>query len=436
MESTAENTNPLERRLDLTIARDALESAIESRLKRIGRTLKLPGFRPGKVPFTMVKQQYGAEARHEALQEALQAAFGEALASQNLHMAGYPRIAPKNGASDTHLEFEAVFEVYPEFPIGDLSSADFERPVLEVGDAEIDRTLEILRRQRVRYEAVERGAAKEDRVVVDFLGKKNGVPFQGGEAHDYPFVLGQNMMLPGFEAAIEGLRAGESKVFEMTFPEDYFAKDMAGQTVTFEITVKQVMAPVLPEIDADFARTLGIADGDVAKMRAEVASNLAREVKKRIESRLKDQVMDALLAAHPIPVPNALVELEIERLIENARRDLEQRGMQVKDFPIKPEWFAEQAKRRVTLGLILAELVRKEKLEARPEQVRTMVEEAAETYENPAEVVNWYYSQPQRLAEVEAMVIEENVVEWALAKARVTDKPVDFDTLMDQKKPA
>lgn len=436
MESTAENTNPLERRLDLSIARDALESAIEARLKRIGRTLKLPGFRPGKVPFAMVRQQYGAEARHEALQEALQAAFGEALASQNLHMAGYPRIAPKDGASDTHLQFEAVFEVYPEFPIGDLSHAEIERPVLEVGAAEIDRTLDILRRQRVRYEAVERGATKEDRVVVDFLGKKDGVPFQGGEAHDYPFVLGQNMMLPAFEAAIEGLRTGESKVFEMTFPEDYFAKDMAGQTVQFEITVKQVMAPVLPEIDADFARTLGIADGDVEKMRAEVASNLAREVKKRIEARLKDQVMDALLAAHPIPVPNALVELEIERLIANARRDLEQRGMQVKDFPIKPEWFAEQAKRRVTLGLILAELVRKEKLEARPEQVRAMIEEAAETYENPAEVVNWYYSQPQRLAEVEAMVIEENVVEWVLAKARVTDKPVDFDTLMDQKKPA
>lgn len=433
METTTQTTNPLERRLDLSVAIDALESAIEQRLKRMGRNMKMPGFRPGKVPFAMVKQQYGAEARHEALTEALNTAFGEAVVGQKLNVAGYPSIEPKASESTTHLEFSAVFEVYPEFALGDLSASSVERPVLEVSDAEVDKTQDILRKQRVRYSATDRAAAKEDRVVIDFLGKKDGEPFQGGQASDYPFVLGQGMMLPEFEAAVEGMKAGESKTFDMTFPADYFAKDLAGQTVQFEITAKQVMAPTLPEVDADFAKTLGIEDGDIAKMRAEIEGNLKREVKKRIEARLKDQVMDALVSANPIPVPNALVEMEVQRLIQNARQDMEQRGMKAKDFPIQPEWFADQAKRRVTLGLILAELVKSEKLQAKPEQVKALVEEAAQTYENPAEVVGWYYAQPQRLSEVEAVVIENNVVEWVLSKAQVTDKTVAFDELMGQK---
>lgn len=433
METTTQTTNPLERRLDLSVAIDALESATEQRLKRMGRNMKMPGFRPGKVPFAMVKQQYGAEARHEALTEALNTAFGEAVVGQKLNVAGYPNIEPKKTESTTHLEFSAVFEVYPEFALGDLSASSVERPVLEVSDAEVDKTLDILRKQRVRYSATDRAAAKEDRVVIDFLGKKDGEPFQGGQASDYPFVLGQGMMLPEFEAAVEGMKAGESKTFDMTFPADYFAKDLAGQTVQFEITAKQVMAPTLPEVDADFAKTLGIEDGDIAKMRAEIEGNLKREVKKRIEARLKDQVMDALVSANPIPVPNALVEMEVQRLIQNARQDMEQRGMKAKDFPIQPEWFADQAKRRVTLGLILAELVKSEKLQAKPEQIKALVEEAAQTYENPAEVVGWYYAQPQRLSEVEAVVIENNVVEWGLSKAQVADKTVAFDELMGQK---
>ncbi len=433
METTTQTTNPLERRLDLSVAIDALESATEQRLKRMGRNMKMPGFRPGKVPFAMVKQQYGAEARHEALTEALNTAFGEAVVGQKLNVAGYPNIEPKKTESTTHLEFSAVFEVYPEFALGDLSASSVERPVLEVSDAEVDKTLDILRKQRVRYSTTDRAAAKEDRVVIDFLGKKDGEPFQGGQASDYPFVLGQGMMLPEFEAAVEGMKAGESKTFDMTFPADYFAKDLAGQTVQFEITAKQVMAPTLPEVDADFAKTLGIEDGDIAKMRAEIEGNLKREVKKRIEARLKDQVMDALVSANPIPVPNALVEMEVQRLIQNARQDMEQRGMKAKDFPIQPEWFADQAKRRVTLGLILAELVKSEKLQAKPEQIKALVEEAAQTYENPAEVVGWYYAQPQRLSEVEAVVIENNVVEWVLSKAQVTDKTVAFDELMGQK---
>ncbi len=432
MEATTAQANELERRIDLAIAIADIEKDMEQRLKRMGKNIKMAGFRPGKVPFSIVKQQYGDQARHEAMAEQLDRVFAESVAAQKLRVAGYPRIEPKTGENAEQMEFTAIFEVYPEFTPGDLSTAEVERPTLEVGDAEIEKTLDILRKQRVRFDNAERAAATGDRVVIDFLGKKDGVPFQGGEAKDYPFVLGQGMMLPDFEKAVEGCNAGESKTFDMSFPEDYFAKDLSGQTVQFEITVKQVQAPRLPDVDADFAKQMGVVDGDVAKMRAEIEANLKREVKKRIEGKLKDQVMEALLKANPISVPAALVDMEVERLMQSARQDMEQRGMKTKDFPIQPEWFTDQAKRRVSLGLILAEVVKTDKLQATPEQVRAMVEESAQSYEQPEEVIRWYYAQPQRLGEVEGVAIENNVVEWVLGKAKVTDKAAVFDELMGQ----
>ncbi|MBW7900184.1 MAG: trigger factor [Rhodocyclaceae bacterium] len=439
MQTNAETTNvqqpapsALERRIDLAVAIADLDKDVDARLKKMGKNVKMPGFRPGKVPASIVRQQYGDQARNEALNAALDRSFGEAVVAQKLRVAGYPRIEPKNSESATHIEFSAVFEVYPEIKLGDMSAAEIERPSLEVGEAEVDKTIEILRKQRIRYEAVDRAAAKDDRVVIDFLGKKDGEPFQGGQAADYPFVLGQGMMLPDFETAVEGLKAGEAKTFDLTFPEDYFSKDLAGQTVQFEITVKKVSGPVLPEVDAELARALGIADGDVAKMREEIAGNLQREVKKRIQGKIKDQVMDAIIKFNPIDVPNALVEMEIHRLMENARRDMEQRGMKVKDIPIQPEWFADQARRRVTLGLVLSELVKEKNLHAKPEQVKAIVEEAAQSYEHPEEVVRWYYAQPQRLQEIEGVAIEDNVVAWAIDNAKVTDKAVAFDELMGQ----
>jgi len=433
MEATTAQANELERRVDLSIAISDVEKEMEQRLKRMGKNMKMSGFRPGKVPFSIVKQQHGNQARHEVLSEELDRVFGETVTAQKMRVAGYPRIEPKVTDSTTHLEFSAIFEVYPEITLGDTSTAEIERPVLEVSDAEIDKTLDILRKQRVSYEDTDRAAAIEDRVVIDFLGKKDGEPFQGGQATDYPFVLGQGMMLPDFEKAVEGAKVGETKIFDLAFPADYHAKDLAGQTVQFEITVKQVQAPKLPEIDAEFAIGMGIADGDIAKMRAEIEANLKREVKRRIESKLKDQVMDVLIKANPISVPTSLVDMEIQRLMQAARQDMEQRGMMNKDFPIQPEWFADQAKRRVTLGLILAELVKTEKLQATPEQVRAMVEETAQSYEQPEEIIRWYYAQPQRLGEVEGVAIESNVVEWVLAKAKVTETVAAFDELMGQK---
>jgi trigger factor len=433
MEATTAQANDLERRVDLSIAISNVEKEMEQRLKRMGKNMKMSGFRPGKVPFSIVKQQHGDQARHEVLSEELDRVFGEAVATQKMRVAGYPRIEPKVTESKTHLEFSAIFEVYPEITLGDTSTAEIERPVLEVSDAEIDKTLDILRKQRVSYVDTDRAAAVEDRVVIDFLGKKDGEPFQGGQATDYPFVLGQGMMLPDFEKAVEGAKVGESKTFDLAFPDDYHAKDLAGQTVQFEITVKQVQAPKLPEIDAEFAIGMGIADGDITKMRSEIEANLKREVKRRIEAKIKDQVMEALIKANPISLPSSLVEMEIQRLMQAARQDMEQRGMKNADFPIQPEWFTEQAKRRVTLGLILAELVKTEKLQATPEQVRAMVEETAQSYEQPEEIIRWYYAQPQRLGEVEGVAIESNVVEWVLSKAKVTDKAAAFDELMGQK---
>ena len=437
MEMNAANTeapapSALERRVDLSLTIAELDKDIDQRLKRLGKNMKMPGFRPGKVPAQIVRQQYGEQARNDALSEALGNMLSAAVASQQLRVAGSPRIEPKSSDSTTHMEFSAVFEVYPEITLSDLVGVEVERPVLEVGATEIDGTLEILRKQRVRYELVDRPAASADRVSIDFVGKKDGEPFPGGQGKDYRFVLGEGKMLSDFENAVIGTRPGEDKSFEMTFPAEYFSKDLAGQSVTFDITVKEVGEPVLPALDADFAKALGIDDGDLVKMRAEIEENLKREVKKRLQARVTGNVMDALLAANPIEVPGALIHKEIERLMQVARQDMEQRGMKVKDLPMQPEWFADQARRRVSLGLILSEIVKLNELQAKPAQVKALVEEASQSYDHPEEVVRWYYAQPERLSDFEGTAIEANVVDWVLARVKVLDKPVAFAELMGQ----
>jgi trigger factor len=350
---------------------------------------------------------------------------------QKLRVAGYPKIEPKPAAnSDTQIEFSAVFEIYPEVTLADVSGKEIERVTFTVTDAEVDKTLDVLRKQRTEFVAADRAAAKDDRVTVDFLGRKDGVEFPGGKAEGYPFVIGQGQMLPEFETAAIGLKAGEKKTFEMTFPADYQAADLAGQKVEFDITVHKVEAPQLPALDAEFAKSIGIADGDIAKMREEVKSNLEREVKKRVQSRIKNQVLDVLLAANPVEVPKALIEAESQQMAQAALQDMQARGMDTKGIPFNPDWFTEQAVRRVKLGLILAELVKANDLRAKPEQVRAVVEDFASTFEQPEQVVHWYYSQPQRLAEAEALAVENNVVEWMLANAKAVDKSIDFDELM------
>ncbi len=430
MQTNQEAKSALERRIDIAVSLADIEKEVDARLKRMARTVKMPGFRPGKVPLKIVAQSHGGQARGEAVGAAVEKAFGEKVREANLRVAGYPQIEPKEAGTDGVLEFSAVFEVYPEIVPGDLSGQKVERPMLTVGEAEVDKTIDVLRKQRTTFAAADRAAAEGDRVVIDFTGRKDGEVFDGGQAQDFPFVIGAGSMLKDFETAVTGLKAGEGKTFDMTFPEDYHAPHLAGQTVQFEIAVKVVEAPVLPEVDADFARALGVADGDVSKLRAEVKANLEREVKRRIQAKVKEQVMDALLAVTPIEVPKALVQAEAGQLAENARRDLEMRGLKTKDIPVDPSWFTEQAERRVKLGLIMAELVKANELHAKPEQVRALVEEMAQSYEDPSELVRWYYAQPERLAQAEAVVIEDNVVAWVSSKADAVDTPVAFDELM------
>ena len=420
----------LERRIDMMVQMAEIDKDVEQRLKKMARTVKMPGFRPGKVPFKMVVQQYGAQARSEAIGEAVEKAFGTAVREQNLRVAGYPRIEPKGGDDASRLEFSAVFEVYPEVKLNGIGDKRIERPRIELGEAEVDKTLEVLRKQRTTYAAVERAAEKGDRVTIDFTGKLNGEVFQGGQATDYPVVLGEGRMLPDFENGIAGLKAGESRTFDLTFPADYQVGDLAGKLVSFDVTLKRVEAPQLPPVDADFAKSMGVEDGDVAKMRAEIRSNLDNEVNKRIKARVKDQAMQALLDANPLDVPKALIEQESESMAEAARQDLANRGVDIKNMPVDATWFSAQAERRVKLGLIIAEVVKENALHAKPEQVRALIDEQAQSYEQPEEVVRWYYSQPQRLAQVEALAIEENVVNWVAANAQVSDMAVNFDELM------
>ena len=420
----------LERRIDMSVPLAEIDKDVEARLKKMARTVKMPGFRPGKVPYRMVAQSYGPQARSEAIGAAVEKALGEQIRAQSLRVAGYPNIEPKDASGTDALEFTAVFEVYPEIVIADVSGQEVERPQLSVTDAEVDKTLDVLRKQRTTFVPVERAAQDADRVVVDFTGRKDGEEFEGGKAVDFAFVIGGGQMLKDFETAVLGLVAGESKTFDMTFPADYHATHLAGQTVQFEVVLKKVEEPKLPEVDAEFAKSLGIVDGDVAKMREEVKANLEREVKRRIQAKVKERVMNVLIETHPIEVPKALVEQESAQLAENAKKDFEARGMKTKDLPIEPAWFAEQAVRRVKLGLIMSELVKSKELHAKPEQIRAIIEDFAASYEDPSEVVSWYYSQPQRLAQAEALVIEDNVVQWVVSNAKTTDVTASFDDLM------
>lgn len=429
----AQNTSPvntLERKINMSVVAADVEKNVAVRLARMARTVKMPGFRPGKVPMKIVEQQYSAQARSEAFTEAVQQAFGAAVREQNLRVAGFPKIEPAESTEPGKVFFSATFEVYPEIVAADLSDKALERSVLTVGDAEVEKTLEVLRKQRVSYVAADKAAAKDDRIVMDFRGTREGEAFDGGTAEDFPVVLGAGALLPEFESNVEGLKAGDSKTFSLTFPEDYQAKDLAGTTVQFEVKIKSVEAPVLPELSADFAKSLGVPSGDVEQLKADVKSNLEREVKKRLQARVKNEVMNLLLETHEFDVPSALVEQESQRMAEEARANLASRGMNVKDIPVEPAWFADQAVRRVRLGLVVAEIVKKNELYAKPEQIRAVVEEQAQSYEDPADVVRWYYSDTQRLAQVEALVVEDNVVDWVLGVAKVSDKAVEFDELM------
>ncbi len=435
MAVTVETLEKLERKITLSLPLTAIQTEVDARLKRMARSVKMDGFRPGKVPLNVVAQRYGYSVQYEVLNDKVGEAFAAAASEAQLRVAGQPRITEKEGAPEGELNFDAVFEVYPEVKIGDLAEAEVEKLQAEVTDAAIDKTLDILRKQRRTFaqRALDAAAEDGDRVTVDFEGKIDGEPFEGGKAEDFQFLVGEGQMLKEFEDAVRGMKSGESKTFPLAFPEEYHGKEVAGKTADFLVTVKKIEAAHLPEVNDALAKSLGVADATVAGLRADIQKNLSREVKFRLLARNKQAVMDALLAKAELDLPNAAVQAEIARLLEGARADLKQRGIKDADKAEIPEdIFRPQAERRVRLGLVVAELVQANNLQATPEQLKAHVDEMAASYEKPEDVVRWYFSDRNRLAEVEAVVIENNVTNFVLDKAKVVDKAISFDELMGQ----
>jgi trigger factor len=435
MTVNVETLEKLERKITLTLPADVIKSEVENRLKRLARQVRMDGFRPGKVPLNVVAQRYGYSVHYEVVNDKLNEAFAKAAQEANLRVAGQPQITEKEGAAEGELAFDAVFEVYPEVKIGDLASAEVERVSAEVSEAAIERTIDILRKQRRTF--AQRGkddvAQDGDRVTIDFEGKIDGEPFEGGKAEGFQFLVGEGQMLKEFEDAVRGMKAGESKTFPLSFPEDYHGKDVAGKTADFMVTVHKIEAAHLPEVDEAFIKSLGVAEGTVEALRADIQKNLEREVKFRVMARNKQAALDALVAKAELDLPKAVVQAEIDRLVEGARNDLKQRGIKDADkAPIPAELFREQAERRVRLGLVVAELVRANDLAAKPEQVEAHLRELAASYERPEDVVRWYQADPRRMAEIEAVVIENNVTEYVMANAKVTDKVLSFEELMGQ----
>ena len=435
MAVVVETLEKLERKMLLSMPLASIQSEVTARLKKLARTVKMDGFRPGKVPMNVVAQRYGYNVQYEVMNDKVGEAFATAANEAKLRVAGQPKISEKEGAPEGELNFEAVFEVYPEVKMGDLTTAEVEKVTTEVSDAAIDKTVEILRKQRRTFSQRPQDEAAQDgdRLTVDFEGKIDGEPFDGGKAEDFQFILGDGQMLKEFEEASRGMKTGESKTFPLAFPADYHGKDVAGKTADFMVTVKKIEAAHLPEVNEALAKSLGIEDATVDGLRADIKKNLDREVKFRLLARNKAAVMDALVASAELDLPNASVQAEMQRLLEGARADLKQRGIKDADKVSIPEdVFRPQAERRVRLGLVVAELVRANHLQATMDQLKAHIQELAASYEKPSEVERWYFGDNNRLAEVEAIVLENNVTDFVMSKAKVSEKAVSFDELMAQ----
>ena len=429
MSAAVETLEKLERKVIVSLSWLDINEATDKELKKAQRRVKIDGFRPGKAPLKMVAQMYGAGIQNDVLNDLAQQAFNKVAQEQNLRIAAVTKIEPVEGEESADaLKVAFTYETFPEIKIGDLSALNIEKVSAEVGDKEVDDTVEILRKQRTRYNRVERAA--QNRVIIDFEGKIDGEPFAGGSSKNYPFLLGNGEMLPEFEAGVLGLKEGESKDVEVNFPEDYHGKEVAGKTAVFTITVHNVAEPVLPEVDADFAKALGIADGDVAKMREEIKKNVAREVKRRVDARNTDAVMNALRKAHSFDLPQAFVKDEAQRLADEMKQNFAQQGLDASNFDLPADMFTERAEQRVALGLLLPALVEEFKLQATDEQVKAIIADVADSYEDPQEVMDWYFEDRSRLAGPTNLAVEANVVDYVLGKANVTEKALSFEEVM------
>ena len=431
MSATVEIISKLERRMTVTVPMKPIEDEIHQRINQLMRTAKLPGFRPGKVPAKLVQQQYGAQARDEALTNAVERSFSEGVESNKLRVAGYPSIEHKPFAdADKEFEYVATFEVFPEVELGDLSKVKIERPSLEVAEAGVKKTLDVLVKQRATFEPVKRVAKKGDKVKLGLSASIDGNEVESTGAQTIDLVIGEGGRVPEFDDHLVGAKAGAEATFEITYPADHQPEQLAGKTVSYKVNFVEVAQVKLPEIDAAFAKTLGVDDGDVEKMKAEIKESLSQEVSKRVRANVKEQVFDALVANAKFELPKALHGMEIDRLMQMSRQNLEQRGVDLANVTLEPSMFEEQAKRGATLRLVLMHLVNEHSLHANADQVRAMVDQFSLSFERPEDVVRWYYDDVKRLDEPAALATEENVVNWVLAASKVTDKKVKFDDLM------
>ena len=435
MAVNVETLEKLERKITLTLPATVIQNEVNARLKKLARQVKIDGFRPGKVPMNIVAQRYGYSVHYEVMNDKVGEAFNQAATEAQLRVAGQPRISEKEQATEGEMAFDAIFEVYPEVKMQDLAQVTVDKLQADVTDEAIDKTIEILRKQRRTYaqRSLDSTADTDDRVTVDFEGKIDGEPFDGGRAQDFQFAVGEGQMLQEFEAAVKGMKVGESKTFPLAFPADYQGREVAGKTADFMVTLKKLEASHLPEVTDELAKSLGAADATVTGLRADIRGNLEREVKFRLLGRNKQAALDALVEHAELDLPNSIVQAELDRMVQGAREELKQRGIKDADkAPIPEDVFKPQAERRVRMGLVVSELVRQHGLQATPDQIKAHVEELSASYEKPVEVQRWYYSDNRRMAEVEGIVIEQNVTNYVFSLVKVNEKAISFDELMGQ----
>lgn len=428
MQVSVETGEGLERRMKVDLPYDEIAVEVEKRLQKLGRNARLPGFRPGKVPLQMLKRRFGEAVHQEVFGELVESSFSEALQTQSLRPAGMPRIEPEIDVAGQHFGFTAIFEVLPELEVASLAGRVIKSPVAQITDEDLDGMIQHLRQQRATWVAVERPAAVGDRLTVSFVGTLEGEPFEGGSGTDVQIELGSGRMIPGFEDALVGVSAGEQRALDLVFPDPYQAEHLAGKSVHFDVTVAAVEETRVPELDAEFIRAFGIEDGDLARFRDDVLANMQREMKQRLDNRRKEAVMDLLMTAHDVVLPQALVQSEIQAMNKQMRETI---GAQGQDLALPDGLFEESARRRVALGLIVGEIIRQQGLRADPQRIRAAVEENASTYENPKAVVEYVYSDPKRLASIESLVLEDQVVAWVLDQVQVEEDALSFSQLTE-----
>ncbi len=427
MQVSVESGEGLERRMTVELPAEQIDAEVTKRLKQIGRTAKLDGFRPGKVPMKLLRRNYGGQVLQEVYGQLIESSYQQAIQQENLKPAGMPRIEPADSTDEGHFSYIATLEVMPEIALNKLEG-EIKRPVAEVTDEDVDDMLLKLRKQRATWGSVDRAAQEGDQVKISFKGMIDGEAFEGGSAENVNLVLGSGRMIEGFESGLVGMLKTEKRSIDLKFPEDYRVDELAGKPVTFEVEVSEVSEEVLPEVDDAFAKEFGAEEG-VEKLKSDVRENMQRELEQRTQARIKHQAMDLIVEQHPIDIPSALVEEEIEALRKQARQQL---GQGAGTFELPREMFEDQAKRRVTLGLVIGEIVKQNDLQVDNDRVRKKIEEYAASYEKPEEVVNYYYSNEQQLAAVGNVVLEDQVVDWVLNQVNVVDEASNFAALTEQ----